>query len=81
MQTLKYRVGKWHAEARVEELAPGKLMAVILVSGGPGDGDTCSRHTVVFEPAPGQDPQTGTGLLVQRLLRTQYGYRAEVTPG
>lgn len=80
MQTLKYRIGKWLAEARVDELEPGKLMAVISVSGGPDDLG-CARHTVVFEPGPGHDEQSGTALLVQRLLRTQYGYQADVTPG
>ncbi|HEY8609554.1 MAG TPA: hypothetical protein VIM12_20750 [Noviherbaspirillum sp.] len=73
MQTLTYRVGTWQAEARLEELEPGRLMAVISVVGAEGRSIGSSRHTIVFDHPEGQDKQARTRMLVQRLLQERYG--------
>ena len=49
MQTLSYTVNHWRAEAQLEELETGKLMAVISVTDDKGTNEGASRHTVVFE--------------------------------
>jgi hypothetical protein len=73
MQTLNYNVGKWHAEAMLEELETGKLMAVISVTGDKGTTRAGSRHTIVFELEEGENMQEGTEMLVRRLLQDHYG--------
>lgn len=73
MQTLNYDVGQWHAEAMLEELEPGKLMAVISVTDEADTERVASRHTVVFELEEGEDKREGTEMLVRRLLRERYG--------
>lgn len=73
MQTLKYTVGPWHAQAQLEELETGKLMAIISVSDDEADATHESRHTIVFEHQPGQDTKAETEQLVRRLLREHYG--------
>lgn len=72
MQTLNYSLGKWLAEARVEQVDDGKLLAVISVSDA-GTRDGGSRHTVVFEHESGADAGKETEDLVHRLLRERYG--------
>lgn len=73
MQTLSYTVGHWHAEAHLEELETGKLMAVISVTDDKGEAGGDSRHTVVFEHQAGMDKRKETEVLVRRLLRQRYG--------
>jgi len=73
MQTLSYNVGKWHAEAMLEELETGKLMAVISVTDDKNTERTGSRHTVVFELEEGRDKREETEVLVRRLLQERYG--------
>lgn len=73
MQTLSYTVGHWRAEAQLEELETGKLMAVISVTDDKGTGEAASRHTVVFEHQAGMDKRKETEILVKRLLRQRYG--------
>lgn len=75
MQTLSYTVGQWRAEAHLEVLETGKLMAVISVSDNKGTGAarTDSKHTVVFEHEDGMDTGKETEVLVRRLLRERYG--------
>ncbi|GAB3550679.1 hypothetical protein GCM10027343_34030 [Noviherbaspirillum agri] len=73
MQTLSYNVGKWHAEAMLEELETGKLMAVISVTDDKNTDWAGSRHTVVFELGEGEDKREGTEVLVRRLLQESYG--------
>ncbi|MGE5622897.1 MAG: hypothetical protein ACM3WS_07070 [Bacillota bacterium] len=73
MQTLSYTVGPWRAEAHVEELETGKLMAVISVTDDKGTAHADSRHTVVFEHQAGMDMGHETEALVRRLLRERYG--------
>ncbi|RJF96103.1 hypothetical protein [Noviherbaspirillum saxi] len=73
MQTLSYTVGHWHAEAQLEEVEPGKLMAVISVTDDKGIARHESKHTVVFEHEQGQDKTKETEMLVRRLIRQRYG--------
>ena len=73
MQTLNYNVGKWHAEAMLEELETGKLMAVISVTDDKGTERAGSRHTIVFELEEGRSMREGTEMLVRRLLQERYG--------
>lgn len=73
MQSLSYNVGKWHAEALLEELETGKLMAVISVTDEKGTASAGSQHTVVFELEEGEDKKVGTEMLVRRLLEERYG--------
>lgn len=73
MQTLKYTVGPWHAQAQLEELETGKLMAIISVSDDEDDASHESRHTIVFEHQEGQDTKEETEQLVRRLLHDHYG--------
>lgn len=73
MQTLNYTVGRWLAEAQLEELEPGKSLAVISVRDGGCNNASASRHTVVFEHQQGKDRKDETEALVRRLLRERYG--------
>ncbi len=73
MQTLNYKVGKWHAEALLEELEMGKLMAIISVTGEKGNAEACSKHTVVFDHQQGADKNDETEILVRRILIDRYG--------
>jgi hypothetical protein len=73
MQTLNYKVGKWHAEALLEELEMGKLMAIISVTGEKGNAWASSKHTVVFDHQQGVDKSDETEILVRRLLIDRYG--------
>ena len=73
MQTMNYRIGSWRAEARVEEVNPGKLMAVISMDNDQDNASCCSRHTVVFENEEGKDHREQTKMLVHRLLHQRYG--------
>lgn len=74
MQSLSYHVGRWRAEAQLEELATGKLMAVISVTDEEGTTTTRSLHTVVFEHEDGKDKWEETESLVRRLLGERYGF-------
>jgi hypothetical protein len=73
MQTLNYTIGNWRAEARVEEVETGKLMAVISVNDQQGSVMGKSKHTVVFDHEEGKDHGEETQVLVHRLLRNRYG--------
>jgi uncharacterized protein YndB with AHSA1/START domain len=73
MQTLNCTIGKWRAEARVQEVEYGKLMAIISVTGDGGNPAGQSKHTVVFEHEDGNDTLEETRVLVQRLLHARYG--------
>lgn len=73
MQTLNYTVGNWHAEAQLEELETGKLMAIISVADGSGSPSGRSQHTVVFDHQQGRDKKEETESLVRQLLRQRYG--------
>lgn len=73
MQTLSYTVDHWRAEAQLEELETGKLMAVISVTDDKGTSAAASRHTVVFEHQAGMDKWKETEVVVKRLLRQRYG--------
>ncbi len=73
MQTLSYTVGQWRAEAQIEELETGKLMAVISVTDDKGTASADSKHTVVFEHQAGMDTGRETEVLVRHLLRERYG--------
>ncbi|KRB66350.1 hypothetical protein [Noviherbaspirillum sp. Root189] len=73
MQTLNYTVGPWHAEALLEEVEPGKLMAVISVTDDKGTALHDSKHTVVFDHEQGQDKAKETEQLVKHLLQERYG--------
>ncbi|TFW08715.1 hypothetical protein E4K72_07620 [Oxalobacteraceae bacterium OM1] len=73
MQTLNYTIGNWRAEAHVEEVETGKLMAVISVMNEKGALQGTSQHTVVFDHEQGRDQGEETKILVQRLLRDRYG--------
>jgi hypothetical protein len=73
MQTLDCRVGNWRAQAQVQEVETGTLMAVILVTDGSGRITADSKHTVVFEHTAGMDSLEETEELVQRLLYERYG--------
>jgi hypothetical protein len=72
MQTLHYTVGPWRAQAQLEELETGKLMAVIDVIGESADVSSGSRHTVVFERDTGMDKAQQTENLVKQLLQDRY---------
>ena len=71
MQSLSYNIGGWTALAELQQLDPGKLLAVISLSNGRAAAG--SRHTVVFDHAEGQDVGEETEALVRRLLRERYG--------
>lgn len=73
MQTLSYTVGNWRAEAQLEELETGKLMAVISVTDEKGNASAGSKHTVVFDHQQGKDKGEETEFLVRMLLREKYG--------
>lgn len=73
MQTMSYTVGSWHAEAQLEELETGQLMAVISVTDPSGPASSGSRHTVVFDHQQGKDKREEIEMLVRRLLRERYG--------
>lgn len=73
MQTLSYTVGQWRAEAQLEELETGKLMAVISVVDDKGTFRGQSRHTVVFDHVAGMDKKRETEMLVNKILRKRYG--------
>lgn len=73
MQTLSYNLGPWRAEAHLEELETGKLMAIISVTDEKGTKTADSKHTVVFEHQAGMDKRDETEVLVRRLLRERYG--------
>lgn len=73
MQTLSYTVGQWRAEAHLEELETGKLMAIISVTDDTGTTRADSKHTVVFEHQAGMDKRRETEVLVRRLLQERYG--------
>lgn len=72
MQQLKYALGHWQADALLEELEPGKLMAIISVTAGKDASQPDSRHTIVFEHQQDQDKLKETEMLVRRLLRERY---------
>jgi len=72
MQNLCYDIGCWHADAVLEQVGSGKLMAVIsLRNGNTGQGH--SRHTIVFDHADGQDIGAAAERLIRRLVRECYG--------
>lgn len=73
MQTLNCTVGTWRAQARVQEVETGKLMAIISITGDGANIAGESRHTVVFEHMDGNDTLEETKTLVQRLLQARYG--------
>lgn len=73
MQTLNCKVGIWRAQAQVQEVETGKLMAVISVTDESGRITADSKHTVVFEHTEGRDSLEETEVLVQRLLYARYG--------
>lgn len=73
MQTLNCTIGNWRAEAQVEEVDNGKLMAVISLTNESGNIPDQSRHTVVFEHHDGSDRLEETREMVRRLLRSRYG--------
>lgn len=75
MQDLKYTIGHWQAHARLEEIEPGKLLAVISVIDEKGAAQPDSRYTVVFDHHPGQDKVKETEMLVQQLMRDRYGFQ------
>ena len=72
MQTLSYTIGNWYAEAQLEELESGKLMAIISVTGDRGSVRNSSKHTVVFQHEPGKDAKQETEMLVRHLLQDRY---------
>lgn len=73
MQTLRYTLGNWRAEAQLEELETGKLMAVISVTDQTNTALGGSKHTVVFDHQQGMDKNEETESLVRQLLREKYG--------
>jgi hypothetical protein len=73
MQTLNCKVGNWRAQARVQEVEAGKLMAVISVTDESGRIAADSKHTVVFDHTAGMDTLEETEELVQKLLYARYG--------
>lgn len=73
MRTLNYMIGNWRAEARIEEVEIGKLMAIISVKDDKGSLGCNSRHTVVFEHEQGMDTGEETKKLVHRLIKQRYG--------
>lgn len=73
MNTVNYVVGHWCAEARIEEVDAGKLMAMISVSDARGDPAGNSRHTAVFDHQAGGDAGKETEAVLQRILHDRYG--------
>lgn len=73
MQTLSYTVGQWRADAQLEELETGKLMAIISVRDGKQALREQSRHTIVFDHEAGMDKKQETEMLVNKILRSRYG--------
>lgn len=73
MDTLNYVVGYWRAEARVQQVESGKLMAVICVTDMEGSEASHSRHTAVFDHQEGKDKGKETEAVVQRILHERYG--------
>ena len=73
MQTLSFIIGNWRAEAQLEELEPGKLMAVISVTDHRDGVCGGSKHTIVFEHNHGEDKRKETEALVRQLLCERYG--------
>jgi hypothetical protein len=72
-QTLNCKVGNWRAQARVQEVEAGKLMAVISVTDESGRIAADSKHTVVFDHTAGMNTLEETEELVQKLLYARYG--------
>ncbi len=73
MQSFSYTLGNWRAEAQLEELGTGKLMAVISVTDEKGDTATESKYTVVFDHQQDRDKVKETEMLVRKLLEEKYG--------
>jgi hypothetical protein len=73
MQTFSYTIGSWHAEAKLQEVGEGKLMAIISVSDKKDTAATGSKHTVVFDHQRGKDKNEETEVLVRRLIWERYG--------
>jgi hypothetical protein len=73
MQDLRYTLGNWQANARVQQIGSGKLMAIISVSDRQEDAKVQSRHTAVVEHEEGQDSVEVTRRLVQRLIGARFG--------
>ena len=73
MDTLSCVVGHWRAEARIQQVEAGKLMAMICVSDAAGGASENSRHTAVFDHQEGNDTRMETEAVVQRILHARYG--------
>jgi hypothetical protein len=73
MQTLSYTVGQWRADAQLEELETGKLMAIISVRDGKQALREQSRHTIVFDHEAGMDKKHETEILINKILKSRYG--------
>ncbi|HEV2610841.1 MAG TPA: hypothetical protein VGU61_11285 [Noviherbaspirillum sp.] len=74
MQTLHCNLGKWKAEAQIQEVENGnKLMAVILVTDQDGNRLGESKHTMVFDHKQGADTLEETRAVVTELLNSRYG--------
>lgn len=69
MQTLKYQSGIWMVEATLYKLSEVSRMATISAAAGQGKAAICSKHTVVFEHAPGSDDMEEAKGLTQRILK------------
>jgi hypothetical protein len=73
MDTLSCVVGHWRAEARIQQVETGKLLAMICVSDATDGATENSRHTAVFDHHEGNDTRVETEAVVQRILHDRYG--------
>lgn len=66
--------GPWIAQARIQAVDNGKIMAIISTVNRHNIKAPESRHTVVFEHQPGLDSTEETRTLVRKILQDRYGY-------
>ncbi len=73
MQFLECNIGTWKAQARIQEIDSGKIMAVISTRDRSNANAIQSRHTLVFDHQPGSDQVEETKIQLQKILQNRYG--------
>jgi hypothetical protein len=68
VQILKYQVGMWEVEAKLEAVDDIKRIAVVCAVAGQGAGAIESRHTIVFDHVQGVDDAEETKAVTAKVL-------------
>lgn len=72
MQTVKHNVGIWKAEAKVQKINGGKLLAMISAIAAHDDYPIESKHIAVFDHVKGHDEEEETRQVMERILSTAH---------